>query len=370
MSPTNSPSGPPVIAIPPAVITHVVKAVVFAIPAGSLGWLAYQVAFVDQTPAGSSSEYGLAAVFAAIAVLLALVAIRNVRALFARPEMILTPDGFRLSTWRGVGFLGLFLPHYRMRQHVVAWEDFVQSLNYTHKINGITVEQELRITTRDPGLIAFGWDVFKPNVQRIQRTLLDYIDERFRAPRRAEGRLPEFQRRRWAEPLVLHGDNVPAWLVLALWALTGAFVLAADLGEFAKDWVVVGAFVCGFVAFMLTQHWRRARCCRHVVLGPDGFSVGFDAAKCRVIPWEEIRFVRAHTNANARNDKAASIERVEVRLADGQAVMIEGWNQKDFQRLVDHLEPPLDRLPDVWAQLAQGKGPEAAAQAAGLLARS
>lgn len=200
--------------------------------------------------------------------------------------------------------------------------------------------------------------------------MLDYVDERFRTPKRAEGRLPEFQRRRWAEPLVLRGDNLPAWLVIASWALTAGFVVAVNLHGFANDWTVIGAIVCGIIAFLFTQHWLKAGRCRHVALGSDGFSVGPDAARCRTIPWGEIRFVRAHTRHNVRSDKGGNIERVEVRLGNGQAVMIEGWNQKDFHRLVAFLEPPLDRLATVWAQLAQGKSPEAAAQAAGLLARS
>jgi hypothetical protein len=365
-----SSSLPPVIAIPPAAVTHVVKAVLGAIPAGALGWAAYLVAASGTDIPDAATKYGLCAGIVAVALLIFLVTVRNMRALFVKPEMILTPDGFRVSSWRGVGFLGIFLPYYRMKQHVVPWEDFVESVKYTHKVNGITMDQELRLTIKGVGLIAFGWDVFKPSVEKMQRTILDYIDERFRAPKRAEGRLAEFQRKRWMEPLVIRGDNVPLWLVLAFWALTAGFAVAVYRDGAAHDWVGFCAVCSLIIAFMLTQHWRKAERCRHVALTADGLSVGPNAMKCRVVPWDDIRFVRAHTNANARNSKIGNIERLEVRLGNGQAVMIEGWNQKDYQRLVAFLEPPLNGLSDAWAQLAQGKSAESAAQAAGLQARS
>lgn len=370
MTQPYSSSVPPVIAIPPAAVTHVVKAVLSAAPAGALGWAAYQWIAAQPGIPDAATKYGLFAGFVVLAVLIAFVTARNVRALFVKPELILTPDGFRVTSWRGVGFLGIFLPYYRMKQHVVGWEDFVESLHYTHKVNGIAMDQELRLTVKGVGLIAFGWDVFKPSVARIQRTMLDYIDERFRAPKRAEGRLAEFQRKRWTEPLVMHGDNVPFWLAPAFWALTAGFAVAAYRGGFANDWVGFCAVGSLIIALMLTQHWRKAERCRHVALSADGFTVGASAVKCRLIPWEEIRFVRSHTNANARNSKNQNIQRLEVRLASGQAVMIEGWKQQEFKRLLAYLEPPLSGLSEAWAQLAQGKSPETAAQAAGLQARS
>ncbi|MFI5335298.1 MAG: hypothetical protein ACHQ5A_00835 [Opitutales bacterium] len=368
--PKDSSAVLPVIVIPPAFLTHLVKAVLCAVPAVSMGWLVYQLAFVDAPLSDPLAQYGLEAGFAAVAIMLALVAIRNVRALFVRPELVLTPEGFRLTSWRGTGFLGIFLPHYRMKQHVVPWDDFASSLFYSHSVNGITMEEELRLTTRTQGLLAFGWDVFHPSVKKIQRTLLDYVDERLRAPLRTAGRLAEFQHRRWAEPLVLPGGNLSVWLVVGCWALAAALGLAAWYQEFSHDWVAICALAGVIVSFAVTKHWRNAARCRHVALGADGLAVGAEAVRCPLIPWESIRFVRAHTRHNVRNDKDANIERVEVRLADGKAVMIEGREQADLRRLAAYLEPPLDQLPEVWNQMAQGLAPEAAACAAGLLPRS
>ncbi len=369
MSQTDSIARPPDVTIPPAIINHIVKAAIAALIAGWLLWLSYAVMFVDERDPDPGLQYGVAAVSLVIAIVAGLACSRNVHALFVRPVFILTPEGFRLDNWCGVGFRGIFLPYYRRRQHVIRWEDFVQSLHYSHRINYVTVAEELRLTTRAHGAIAFGRDVFKPSVRKIQRTLLDYIDELVRAPLRAAGRLVEFQRRRWSEPVVLRGAGVPLWLVGGSWALTLGLGVAC-FTDLPSDWIGPAIVISAVVAIMITWWWREAARCRHVALSADGLSVGRDETKCRLITWNDIRFVRPHMRDNSSSGKGAFIQEVEVRLDNGETVMIQGWEQADFSLLMAYLEPPLDLLPEAWSLIAQGHSAEAAARAVGMPPRN
>jgi hypothetical protein len=365
----EAPNVPPVISIRPALISHVAKAALSGVPAVAIGWFSYQLAFVDQPTMEPAARFGLAAGLGLLALLFAFAVARNVRAMVVRPEMFLTPDGFRVVSWE-LSLTDVLRPYYRLIERTVAWGDLVETLVYTRTVNGVTMAQELRVTTKSLGKFAFGRDVFAPSVPRIQRTMLDYIDECFRAPRRAAARLAEFQRRRWAVPLVLPGSK------LSLGWIVGAWVLVVGLGYFATfveygqehDWAGFLAFVALVVAGAVTRNWWRASRSRHLELGPNGLAVGPEAARSRAIPWDQIRFVRAHVT-HATHGPNSAVDRVEVRLGDGKAVMIDARNQGEYQRILAYLEPPLDNMAEVWAQLDRGVGPEAAAQAGGLMAR-
>ena len=366
----SAPNVPPVISIRPAIIVHVVKASLFGLPAGALFWLAYQLAFLEKSRTDQTTQLGVAAGLAVLALLLAFVSVRNIRALIVPPELLLTPDGFRVVSW-DPGLMDLLLPYYRTVERTVAWSDLLDTLVYTHRVNGVVTLQELRVTTRSHGKFSFGRVVFSPSVQSIQRTMLDYVDECFRAPRRAAARLPEFQRRRWAEPLVLPGHPIHGLVIAGGWILAVAVTLAAALTAFGHehDWMGFVAFVALVVAAGLTRSWWRATRCRYLALGQSGLAVGPDEARSRVIPWEQIRFVRAHIDQSG-NPKNPPTKCVEIRLSDGKAVMVEERDQPDYQRILAYLEPPLDQMAAVWTQLEQGVAPEAAAQAGGLLGRS
>jgi hypothetical protein len=358
----------PVISVPPAVRTHVVKGLLAGATAILLGLLSYALASNQETEANSESVLLIAGLFVIPAVLLALVTVRNVRALFVRPSLVLTPDGFQLTSWNGVSFTGMFLPHYQMTTRVIAWEDLRQTLVFSRSVNLITMVQELRLTTSQ-GLLVFGWDVFRPSVTTLQRMLLDYLDELQRAPLRPGARLGEFQRRRWVTPLELPGGKQPAWLAGLCWLGVAVFLAIGFIRGWEGDWPGFMAFVSAFGGFSLTRSQYKAGLARHLVLGTGGLAVGASAAKCEVIPWDRIRFARPHTREDSSRGATAAIDRVEIRLDDGRAVMVDGRADHEYRRLLALLEPDLKALPAVWERLARGEAIEAAVAAEGLQAR-
>src|SRR5258708_412109 len=191
----------PASSVRPAVLNHVVKGLLQFGLATLLGFLAVQFGFLDERMQDRGAQVGFAAGFGAVALGFALAGCRNIHVLVHPPSLLLSPEGLRLRCWRGTGLTGFFLPYYRMREHWIPWADFGQTQTFTHRVNGIPIEEELRIQTKQ-GLVAFGRDVFSPNVARIQRSILDYIDEVFRGAKRAEARLADLQRLRWQQPLL------------------------------------------------------------------------------------------------------------------------------------------------------------------------
>lgn len=243
------------------------------------------------------------------------------------------------------------------------------SLVFSRSVNLITMVQELRLTTRQ-GLIVFGWDVFRPSVQTLQRMLLDYAGELKRAPLRARARLGEFQGKRWKSPLALPAANPPRWPEWCCWAAAAVFAGFGYVRDWEPDWLGFAAFVSVFFGWRLSRANSRAGRSQHLVLGPDGLTVGSSAANCQVLPWDQIRFVRPHTLQDALTETAGAIDRLEIRLSDGQAVMIEGRGQNEFNHLLALLEPDLNTLAAAWERLAQGESLETAAGAEGLAGRT
>lgn len=358
--------------IRPAVINHVIKGLLQFSLAGFLGFLAVQFGFLDERMQEQGVQYGFAAGFGAVALGFALAGCRNVHALIRPPFLLLSPEGVKLRCWRGTGFTGFFLPYYRAREHTIAWADFGQTETFTHRVNGVPMVQELRIRTKQ-GLVAFGWDVFSPNVTRIQRSILDYIDEVFRGAKRAEAKLADLQRLRWQQPLLLKFSIIPFWLApLALAGAVGVAMVGQAL-EVKGDWPAIVAVMCVLGALIAGSKWWRARRAGTVEFRSDGLAVGPSVNALRVIPWTEIQFVRPQTFASTYGwgsaGSAPALVGLELRKVDGSYFTIEGLKSAELQRLHVLLEPPLDAVIAARASIARGTAPEAAAVAAGIAAR-
>jgi|GEM_PF-6760590 len=363
----NSPAS----SVRPAVVNHVLKGLLYFGLAILLGNLAVQFGFFDEAMANRGDQLGFAAGFGAVALSFALAGCRNVHALLRPPSLVLGPDGLRVRSWRGTGFLGLFLPYYRMRDHWIPWADFGQTETFTHRVNGIPIEEELRIQTKQ-GLVAFGRDVFSPNVARIQRQILDYIDELFRGAKRAEAKLADLQRLRWQQPLLFRFSIIPFWL--APLALAGAVGIATAgvVLEVSGDWPAIVAIMCVLGAIVAGGKWWRARRSCTVEFRSDGLAVGPSVDSLRVIPWADIQFVRPQTFASTSLWASAgtpALVGLEVRKTDGRYVTIEGLKPDELRRLHVLLEPPLDAVIAARASIARGTAPEAAAVAAGIAPR-
>ena len=362
----------PASSVRPAVINHVVKGLLQFALAGLLGFLAIQFGFLDERMAERGEQLIFGASFGAIALGFALAGCRNVHALLRPPSLLLSPEGVKLRCWRGTGFTGFFLPYYRVRDFWIPWADFGQTEAFTYRVNGVPMEQELRIQTTKQGLVAFGRDVFSPNVARIQRSILDYIDEIFRGAKRAEAKIPELQRQRWQQPLLFKFSIIPFWLApLAVAGGVGA-VMAGNALEAKGDWPGFVAFLCGLGALIAGGKWWRARRSCTVEFRGDGLALGPSLNSLRVIPWADIQFVRPQTFASTYSGSSGgtpALVGLEIRRTDGSYFTIEGLKSEELQRLHDLLEPSLGAVIAARASIARGTAPEAAAVAAGLAPR-
>lgn len=362
----------PTSSIRPAVINHVVKGLLHFGLAVLLGFLAIQFGFLDERMAEQGEQLIFGASFGALALGFALAGCRNVHALLRPPSLLLSPEGVKLRCWRGTGFTGFFLPYYKVRDYWIPWADFGQAEVFTYRVNGVPMEQELRIQTTTQGLVAFGWDVFSPNVTRIQRSILDYIDEIFRGTQRAEAKLSDLQRQRWQQPLLLRFSIIPFWL--APLAIAGAVVVGVGgvALEVSSEWPAVIAIMCMLGALTAGGKWWRARRSCTVELRGDGLALGPSLNALKVIPWTDIQFVRPQTFASAFGSGSGgtpAMVGLELRRIDGRYLTIEGLQPEDLQRLHALLEPPLDAVMAARASIARGTAPEVAAVAAGIAPR-
>jgi hypothetical protein len=362
----------PASSIRPAVINHAVKGLLQFGLAALLGFLAIQFGFLDERMQEQGVQLGFGAGFGAVALGFALAGCRNVHALLRPPWLRLSPEGVKLRCWRGTGFTGFFLPYYRVREYWIPWADFGPTEAFTFRVNGVPMEQELRIQTTTQGLVAFGWDVFSPNVARIQRSILDYIDEQFRGAKRAEAKLADLQRLRWQQPLLFRFSIIPFWL--APLAVAGAVAAGAAgvMLEVKGDWPAVVAIMCLLGALVAGGKWWRARRSCTVEFRSDGLAFGPSQNSQRVIPWADIQFVRPQTFSSTYGGGSGgtpALVGLEIRRTDGSYLTIEGLKSEELQRLHALLEPPLDAVIAARASIARGTAPEAAAVAAGLAPR-
>ena len=358
----------PASSIRPAVINHVVKGLLQFGLAALLGFLAVQFGFLDERMQEQGVQLGFGAGFGAVALGFALAGCRNVHALLRPPSLLLSPEGVKLRCWRGTGFTGFFLPYYLVRDYWIPWEDFGQTEAFTYRVNGVPMEQELRIQTTTQGLVAFGRDVFSPNVARIQRSILDYIDEIFRGAKRAEAKIPELQRLRWQQPLLFKFAIIPFWLAPLALAGAVAAVVVGFVFEVSNDWPVIVAVMCMLGAIMAGGKWWRARRSCTVEFRSDGLALGPSLNSLRVIPWADIQFVRPQTFSSTYTGSSGgtpALVGLEIRRTDGSYLTVEGLKSEELQRLHDLLEPSLDAVVTARTSIARGTAPEAAAVAAG-----
>ncbi len=302
---------------------------------------------------------------------------RNLHAFRIRPAIVLSSSGIQVRKWRDVGLLGCLLPYHRIDHWDIPWNAYQGTQVFTESVNGVPHSKELFLFT-ERGKLSIPWSIFNLSVERLQGAILDYREIEFRLPQRIAAGLAEFQRRRFAEPVVFHSWTMPLWMPAGLLAVAiGITVYSSGLEDrsFASN-LVVWTWLIGAIALWYTAtSWWEQRNQGHIELRADGLVIADSAGSGRPVPWEEVLFARACTKAShwgygARDENAPGVlEAVEVRMAGGRSVRICAPTGAILERLHGLLEPPLDRLLVAKQRIAAGDGIEAAAQAAGLVTR-
>jgi hypothetical protein len=355
----------------PKVLNHLVKAV---LSGGCLFGIASMLWAISSTP-----EMGLP-LLAAVAIglvigwpFLALV-LRNLHALVVRPQLTLLPDSIHVRYWAPVTFpcWAMFRPTYKMLDRTVPLSEFKGCRTFTHSVNSIPVHKAVIISTAT-GEIEIGWDVFRPGVGRIQTRILDYFEGQVLRPAREAARLSEFQRRRFREPLDYSGKVSGPTTAAVLLAITVAAIvvlqqLVPSFYDTAWVWIPLAT---GFVGLYALLDWWRGRPFRYIRLDADGLAMGPSSAAARLIPWDQILFVRRHTKSSSygNRDAAALTTGVEIRQTNGDSTVVLGMAHAPLEELAAFIDPPVDLVQQAHQRIAAGESPEAAAAAVGLRPR-
>lgn len=303
---------------------------------------------------------------------------RNLHAFQIRPVVALSPAGIHVRKWADVGLLRSLLPYHRIETWDIPWNAYEGTQVFSQSTNGVVHSKELFIFT-DRGKLGIPWGIFDLSVERLQNAILDYREIEFRLPQRIAAGLSEFQRRRFAEPVVFRSWTMPFWIPAGL-AATAVGITVYSLGledrSFAGDLVISTWGIGVFVLWHTSALWWRQRNQAFIELRADGLVVSGSAGSGRPVPWEDLLFARACTKSShwgygARDENAPGVlEAIEVRMAGGRSVRICAPSATVLERLHGLLEPPLDRLLVAKQRIAAGEAIEAAAKAAGLMTRA
>lgn len=302
---------------------------------------------------------------------------RNLHAFRIRPAVVLSPSGIHVRKWQQVGLLRCLLPYHRIEVWDIPWNAYQGTQVFTESVNGVPRSKELFLFV-ERGKLSIPWGIFDLSVERLQGVILDYREIEFRLPQRLAAGLAEFQRKRFAEPVVFRSWTTPLWLPVGL-GLAGAGILVYASGledrKFAGDLTGWTCFLGAIAVWYAARAWWNERNQGHIELRADGLVVADSAGSGRPVPWEDVLFARACTKAShwgygARDENAPGVlEAIEVRLAGGRSVRLCAPNSTLLERLHGLLEPPLDRLVLAKQRIAAGDSIEAAAKAAGLVTR-
>jgi len=302
---------------------------------------------------------------------------RNVHAFLLKPRLVLSPAGIHVRKWRNLNLLGWILPYHRIDVWDIPWNAYQGTQVFSESVNGVVHSKELFLFT-ERGKLSIPWGIFNLSVERLQNAILDYREIEFRLPQRLAAGLTEFQRKRFAEPVVFRSWTMPLWIP------TGILALAAGITLYSQDkWeegqapepVIWTWIITVFVLWFTLKQWWQERGQGHIELRADGLVVADAAVSGRPVPWEDVLFARACTKAShwgygARDENAPGVlEAIEVRMAGGRSVRICAPSTTILERLHGLLEPPLDRLLIARQRIAAGDSIEAAAKAAGLVTR-
>jgi hypothetical protein len=355
----------------PKVLNHLVKAI---ISGGCLFGIISMLWAIASTPAMGLPSIAAVAIGLVIGWPFLALLLRNLRALFVRPELTLLPEGIHVRYWEPVTVpsWAMFRPSYKMRDCTVPWVDFQGCRTFTHSVNSIPNFKSVIITTA-AGELEIGWDEFRPGVSRIQTRILDYFDSRMLWPAREAARLSEFQRRRFAEALDYSGKVSGPTLAAVCLTITVAAIVVLQLlrppfYDTAWVWIPIGT---GFVGLYALHDWWQGRSYRHIRLEADGLAMGPSAGAARLIPWDQILFVRRHTKATSYSGGKATplTTGVEIRQTNGDSKVLSGMAPANLDEFAALIDPPVELVKQAHQRIAAGESPEAAAIAVGLRAR-
>ena len=355
----------------PKVFNHLVKAL---LGGGSLYCIIYLLVAIQTTPAMGLPLLAAAAIGLVLGWPFLALLLRNYRALVVRPELTLLAEGIHVRYWEPVTFpsWAMFRPTYRMRDLTVPWGEFRGCRTFTHSVNSIPHFKSVIITAA-AGELEIGWDVFSPGVSRIQTRILDYFDSRMLRLAREAARLSEFQRRRFGEPLDYSGKVSGSTLAVVFLTITVAAIgvlqlLLPPFYDTAWVWIPIGT---GFVGLYALHDWWQGRPFRHIQLEADGLAMGPSAGAARLIPWDQILFVRRHTKSTSYSGGKATplTTGVEIRQTNGDSRVLSGMAPANLDEFAALIDPPVDLVQQAHQRIAAGESPEAAAVAVGIRAR-
>jgi len=345
----------------PRVFNHLFKGLIF----GGIGGL---IVFLVVQEATEPAGY----IFALFAYPFVAAFTRNVQAFFARPHFRLTHEQIQLRYWRPVDFpsFAMFLPMYRIVDRSIPWAEYATSRTYKYTVNGLPRYQAfiLESKTEDHPI---GWDIFSKSVNAIQGAFLDYIEIEFRQPLREQSGIVEFCKTRFAQPArVESSTGLGPPLICVLLTLGSCGLLMVLVPEFPDTGWVLVPFLLALGAIGTFYDWTQAWGKRVLELRSEGLAIGDSFELMRVVPWEDILFVRAHTKlANDQSDKGTP-EALEIRLRDRSSILLRHHYRRTLADLQELIDPPLAKLEEARRRAGQGEEFEAACTAAGLPGRS
>lgn len=158
-------------------------------------------------------------------------------------------------------------------------------------------------------------------------------------------------------------------LLLFAGAAAACVVLKALVPEFPNTgWILVPIILGGIGVVMLVE-WIRVMGKRVLELRADGLALGNTFDDLRVIRWDDIRFVRAHTKvANAKKGTSYH-EAIEIRRADRSSLLLRASYARSLADLEALIDPPVAKVADVRRRMRAGEDLERACVAAGLPGR-
>ena len=343
-------------------VNHIIKAVIFAVPAGTILFFVFtEVTHPAAYALGLLAWPFLAAMF------------RNLQALGVGPYLRLTSEALEVRYWEPVEFFSfaMFRPTYSIIEHSIPWSRYEGCNTYTHEVNGITNFKALIIET-DYATYTIGWDIFRGSLDLLQNAILDFLQEQFHQPEREAMRVSEFCRERFSTPVRVNSNGPGMMLALLGLSAGSAAVVYTFVPSFPDTgWVFVPGVLLLGTAYTANE-WFSSLKKRVLEFRSDGFAIGPSAEQLRLIPWDQILFARTVTKSESYNGATATeqIVSIEIRLRDRSTISLPSVYKRPLSELKEMLDPPLDKVQAAYERIDQGEDIETASVSAGLPACS
>ena len=353
---------------------HLIKAAVFGW-LGALFLLGILVPLAlnpEERPSGAGL-IALVAVNLVLGWLMGTAFSRNLHALFARPHLRLSPEGIALRYWPATRLsLAMFRPTYKIVERFVPWPEYLGCRTFTRDAALPFYQYKSLILETTAGEHEIGRDVFRPPVQQLQQTILDYQQEQFYQPEREAADVAEFCRLRFRTPVRIVstvGPSTLAWAVgLLATVVASLFFVVTHFGSVGATrfgiWLVV-ALVLAVIGVELARKCLRGWGQRVLELRAESLALGPSPDKLRLVPWQDILFVRAATKT-LQGTTSKEITSLEVRLRNAASIRLYPYYRYPAENLQDLLDPPAEKVAEAYQRMEQGEDVEMAAVAAGL----